>query len=151
MHREHAMPHSRHMLLPEDVRLIVKKKKKKESIAKKWLKPSQMKMFLKSNQWSIELTMHQASHFMVFRTFEETLLLLLDLKVRTLIFGQIWLVSWCDQSFEEGWRRRDMVRPQMMGFPPYEFHCGIAVKIQNKYRALLVPDNWARYDICKTI
>jgi len=35
MHREHAMPRGGHMLLPEDVRLIVKKKKKKESIAKK--------------------------------------------------------------------------------------------------------------------
>ena len=54
MHRELAVPHGGHMLLPENVRLIVKKKKKKrESIANKRLKPSQMKMFLKSNEWSI--------------------------------------------------------------------------------------------------
>jgi len=52
MHREHAKPRGGRMLLPEDFRLVVKKKKK-ESIAKKRLKPNQMKMFLKSNQRSI--------------------------------------------------------------------------------------------------
>ena len=68
-----------------------KKKKKKLSILKKRLKPSQMKMFFKSNQRSMQMKKQRTSQYMVFSTFKETVLLLLSLKVRTLNDGRIML------------------------------------------------------------
>ena len=134
MQRKHAVPCSRHILFLEEVHLVLKKKIKKESTAEKLLKPSKNKMFLKSIQQSILLTLQWASRYMVFSTFEEAKLLLFHLNVRTPISVQI-LLLWSMQSKPKRTlkKARHGTTPNNWSSPlrvtlwcPYEFQCDLS-------------------------
>ena len=66
------------------------------------------------------MKLQRASQYMVFSTFEETVLLRFDLKVRTRISAQIWLFCSRDRSFEEGWELRHVDLRLTQASPPLQ-------------------------------
>ena len=64
------------------------------------------------------MKIQRASQYMIFSTFEETVLLLFDLKVRTRIAARIWLFCSRNRSFEEGWELRHVDLRLMQASPP---------------------------------